>query len=101
MTIAFIFFFIVLGVVSYFNLGIEETPSIDYPIVTVRVVYYGANPSEIELQVIRQIEEVISELSDIKRVASRAYDNLGYIIIEFNLGVDVNQKTIEVKGGEK
>lgn len=97
MTIAFIFFFVVLGLVSYFNLGIEETPKVDYPIVTVRVTYYGANPSEIELQVIKQIEEVISELSDIKRVQSRAYDNLGYVIIEFNLGVDVNQKTIEVK----
>lgn len=97
MTIAFIFFFIVLGCVSYFNLGIEDTPSIDYPLVSVKVVYAGATPSEIESQVVKPIEEAISELSEIKKVQSRCYDSLGYVIIEFNLGVDVNQKNIEVK----
>ena len=96
-TIAFILFFVVLGFVSYFNLGIEETPKIDFPIVTVKVVYSGANPVEVESQVVKKIEEVVNEISDIKNIQSRCYDNYGFIFIEFNLGVKIDNKAIEVK----
>ena len=96
-TIMFILFFVVLGVVSYFNLPIEADPKIDFPIVTVKVVYPGATPIEVETQVINEIEDAVSEISSIKKMRSDSYENFGFVFIEFFLGTDVNIKSIEVK----
>jgi len=96
-TIMFVSVFMVLGLVAYFNLNIEETPRIDFPIVTIETIYPGATPFEVETQIINKIEDVISEISEIKKLNSNAYDGLGYVQIEFLLSADVNIKSIEVK----
>jgi len=96
-TIVFVSFFIVLGIVSFFNLNIEETPKIDFPIITVKVTYPGATPSEIETQIIKKIENAISEISELKHVNSYAYESYAQVVIEFMLEADVNIKSIEVK----
>jgi len=55
------------------------------------------SPEQIESQAIRKVEEVISEISEIKKIEARAYENFGYVLIEFFLSADVNVKSIEVK----
>ncbi len=96
-TIMFVSVFMVLGIVAYFNLNIEETPRIDFPIVTVETIYPGATPFEVETQVVNKIEDEIAEISEIKKINSNSYDGLGYVQIEFLLSADVNVKSIEVK----
>ena len=96
-TIMFVMVFVVLGIAAYFTLNIEEFPSVDFPIVTVTVQYPGATPLEVETLVIDKIEDAVSELSEIKKIRSESYDNLGYVYIEFLLSADVNVKSIEVK----
>ena len=77
-TIMFVSVFVVLGALSYFNLFIENTPNIEFPIVTVRVVYPGASPIEVETQMIKKIEDVLSELSEIDKISSRSFENFGF-----------------------
>lgn len=96
-TIMFVGVFMVLGIVAYFNLNIEETPKIDFPIVTVETVYPGATPFEVETQIVNKIEDEIAEISEIKKIESNSYDGLGYVQVEFLLSADVNVKSIEVK----
>jgi hydrophobic/amphiphilic exporter-1 (mainly G- bacteria), HAE1 family len=96
-TIVFVLFFVVLGIVSYLNLYTELTPKVDFPIITIGVVYPGATPDEVENQIIKDIEDVVSEISEIDKIKSRAYENFAMITIEFDLGVDVDIKSIEVK----
>ncbi|MFA6637174.1 MAG: efflux RND transporter permease subunit [Candidatus Omnitrophota bacterium] len=96
-TIMFVLIFVVLGFVAYIDLPIEELPQVDFPIVTVSVVYPGATPLEVETQVINKIEEEVSEIADLKKIRSDSYESLGFIFIEFELGSDVNIKSIEVK----
>ena len=38
-----------------------------------------------------------AEVSELKTITSQAYENSGFVIAEFNLGVDVNDKATEVK----
>ena len=97
MTIILVTFFVVLGIVSYSNLFVELMPKIDFPLVTVKVEYPGATPFEVETQVVKKIEDVVSELSEIKKLYSRSYESYGFVIIEFNLGVNANIKSIEAK----
>lgn len=96
-TIIFIAIFMVMGFVSIGNLVIEDTPKIDFPIITVQTVYGGASPEEIETQILKKIEDAISEISQIKKVTSEARDSYGVVVIEFLIEADVNIKSIEVK----
>jgi HAE1 family hydrophobic/amphiphilic exporter-1 len=96
-TIMFVLVFVVLGVYSYANLPIEKTPKMDFPIVTVSVTYPGATPLEVETLVVKKIEDVVAEISEIKKIKSQAYESLAYISIEFLIEADVNVKSIEVK----
>ena len=97
MTVVFVAIFVVLGFFSYQRLIVEKTPKIDFPVVTVQVIYPGASPLDIENQVVRRVEDAVSEVSEIKKMNSRALESVGLVVIEFNLGVDINTKSIEVK----
>jgi len=96
-TIMFVCVFVVLGIFSFYTLSIERTPKVDFPIVTVSVEYPGATPLEVETLVVKQIEDAVSELSEIDQIRSQSYDGFGYIFVEFLLSADVNVKSIEVK----
>ncbi|MDD5573795.1 MAG: efflux RND transporter permease subunit [Candidatus Omnitrophica bacterium] len=96
-TIMFVLVFVVLGIYSYANLPIEKTPKMDFPIVTVSVTYPGATPLEVETLVVKKIEDVVAEISEIKKIKSHAYESLAFISIEFLIEADVNVKSIEVK----
>ncbi len=96
-TIVFVFVFVLLGFVSYFNLNVEQSPRIEFPLVSVNVTYPGASPEEIEIQILKKIEDVVVEISEIKKIEGRAFENFGYLLVEFNLSADVNVKASEVK----
>ena len=96
-TLMFVLLWVVLGFVSFPNMNIERTPSVDFPMVTATFVYPGATPEEIESQIIKRAEDAISEVSELKTITSQAYENSGFVMAEFNLGVDVNDKATEVK----
>ncbi|MBD64643.1 MAG: hypothetical protein CME62_05525 [Halobacteriovoraceae bacterium] len=97
MTIVFILVFVVLGLFSYRNLIIEATPRIDYPIVSISMPYPGATPIEVETQLLKKIEDVVAEISDIKKINGNAYESFGLLMVEFDISADVNTKAIEIK----
>ena len=86
-TIMFVSFFAILGLVSFPNMNIERTPSVDFPYVTSTFVYPGATPEEIESQVIKKAENAVSEVSGVKKITSQVFENSGFVMTEFNLGV--------------
>ena len=96
-TIMFVLFFVVLGLVSFPKMNIERTPSVDFPYVTVTFVYPGASSDEIETQVVKKAENAMSEVAGVKKITSQVYENSAYVISEFNLGVNVDDKANEVK----
>lgn len=96
-TVMFVLLFVVLGIVSYPKMNIERTPALDFPMVTATFVYPGAAPAEIESQVVKKAEDAISQVSELKKITAQAFENGGYVMAEFNLGINVNDKASEVK----
>lgn len=96
-TIMFVLFFVVLGIVSFPKMNIERTPSVEFPYVTATFVYPGASSEEIETQVVKRAENAMSEVSAVKKITSQVYENSAFIMAEFNLGVNVDDKANEVK----
>ena len=96
-TVMFVLLFVVLGIVAYPKMNVERTPALDFPMVTATFIYPGAAPAEIESQVIKKAEDAMSQVPELKKLTSQAFENGGYVMAEFNLGVNVNDKASEVK----
>lgn len=96
-TIIFIAVFMVLGLSSIGNMIIEPTPKVEFPLVSIETIYPGASPDEIETQILKRIEDAISEVSEIKKINGTARENFGIVMVEFNIEADVNVKSIEIK----
>ncbi|MCB0279141.1 MAG: efflux RND transporter permease subunit, partial [Calditrichaeota bacterium] len=88
---------VVAGFVSLQSLSIDFLPEVNFPIVTVRTIYPGTGPKEIETLITEKIEDAISPISGIKKLNSTSIEGASIVIIQFELGIDVDVVAIEVK----
>ena len=86
-----------LGGYSYFTLGVDLLPGIEFPYVTATTVYPGAGPEEVETQVTEHVEDAVSQIANVKSLLSFSQDNVSTVIVEFELGVDPDLAAIDVK----
>jgi hydrophobic/amphiphilic exporter-1 (mainly G- bacteria), HAE1 family len=80
---------VVLGIVAYGRLAIDEYPDVTYPVVSVQVTYPGASPETVALEVARPIEEAVNTTQGIREVSSTSQQGNARIRVMFNLGVDI------------
>ncbi len=97
---------LVMGLFSYRQLGIDQFPDIDYPVVVVTTNYPGASPETVETEISRKIEESVNAVAGIKTLTSRSYEGRSIVIAEFELSVpsagalqDVREKVQQVRAG--
>ncbi len=88
---------IIFGIVAYISLPIDLMPNIELPYVTVQAMYIGAGPEEIENSVIKPVEEQLSTVSGVKNITAYALEGVAFVILEFNLGIDPDIASIDVK----
>ncbi|HSJ05563.1 MAG TPA: efflux RND transporter permease subunit [Longimicrobiales bacterium] len=89
--------FLVLGLFGFMRLNTDLFPEVEFPVVSVITVYPGAGPEEIESQVTDRIEEAISSLAALDVLMSYSQENVSMVIVQFDLGVDVDQAAIDVR----
>ncbi|MBM2816745.1 MAG: acriflavin resistance protein, partial [Ignavibacteria bacterium] len=88
---------LLFGIISYTFLGIREYPSIDPPIITVSVVYVGANADVIETQITEPLEENINGIAGIRSLTSVSRDGRSQITVEFSIEVDLEAAANDVR----
>lgn len=88
---------VVFGVVLYKKLTVDLFPEVTFPIVTVTVVYPGADPETMESQVADPIEEAVNSLSGIRTLRSASLESVAQVFIEFELGVDIDVATQDAR----
>ncbi|TVR07320.1 MAG: efflux RND transporter permease subunit [Phormidium sp. GEM2.Bin31] len=86
-----------VGLTSFFQLGIDNTPNIDLPVVQVTVTQPGAGPSELESQVTQPIEDAVAGLGNIDELQSTVNDGVSVTTINFVLGTDTDRVTNDVR----
>src|ERR1700733_15944036 len=87
----------IVGVFSFFNLGIDESPNIDLPIVSVTVTESGAAPSELETEVTRKVEDAVAGIGNIKHITSTINEGISTTTIEFELGTNTDRSVNDVR----
>ncbi|MEA1952404.1 MAG: efflux RND transporter permease subunit, partial [Planctomycetota bacterium] len=88
---------VVFGIVSYRTIGVNLFPEVDFPVVTITVVYEGADPETIESEVVDKIEEAVNTISGIKSLRSESIEGLGQVFVEFKLENDVDVVSQDVR----
>src|SRR5690349_12818606 len=80
---------VVLGVVGYQRLAVDEYPDITYPTVMINTSYPGASPQTMERQISRPIEEAVNTVQGMYEVSSTSIQGVSLVRLQFNLGVDI------------
>ncbi len=88
---------LVFGLVAYPKIGVDLFPNVDFPFVTVTAVYPGADPESIESKVVDKLEEAINTINGIKMLRSTSTENVGLVVVQFELERDVDQCVQDVR----
>ena len=88
-------FFVVLGLYSYWRIGVELLPEINTPYVAVNVKYAGASAESVEQEVIKPLEDALSSVSGVKRMTSTANAEKASILLEMELSTNADYAAID------
>ncbi len=89
--------FVVMGLIGYQRLAIDQFPNVDIPVVVVQMDYPGASPEIVEAEVTKKVEEAVNTVAGISVLSSRSYEGSSVTIIEFDLGVDGRKAADDVR----
>lgn len=85
------------GGVSFFELGIDRFPKVDFPTVFVRTTYPGAAAEEMETEISQLIEDAVSTVEGIDELRSISSEGTSTVLLTFRLDRDVNVAAQDVR----
>lgn len=88
---------VIIGARSYNEMKLARFPNVDFPVVSVSVVWPGASPEDIEDKVVTKIEEAVSGIAGIDELTGRAGESYGAVIIQFQDGIDGDAAAVDVQ----
>src|SRR5262245_38708125 len=74
---------VAVGAFSYFAIGVDRFPSVDFTIITITVINRGASPEEIETEITEKVESAVSPISGIDELRSTSAEGVSQVFITF------------------
>jgi hydrophobic/amphiphilic exporter-1 (mainly G- bacteria), HAE1 family len=87
----------VVGIFSFFSLGVDLFPKIDFPTITVTVVNPGASPREIETEITDKIEAAVNTISGIDELRSTSVEGVSQVFVQFLLDKNPDVAAQEIR----
>ncbi|HEU4402020.1 MAG TPA: efflux RND transporter permease subunit [Candidatus Polarisedimenticolia bacterium] len=95
----------VIGGIAVARLPLAFLPTVDLPQIGVQIPYPNSNPTQIEKEITKPVEEVLSTLAGVKKLSSTSTADSAEFQLEFNWGqsldvvrMQVGEKLDQVKG---
>ncbi len=88
---------ILMGIIHYGRMNVDEMPDTSLPYVSVSITYEGAQPEQVDAQVTQKVEEAIGEARGVKHIESTSREGQAEINVEFNFGVNPTEAAQEVR----
>src|SRR3989338_5085044 len=88
---------IVFGGIAYKDLGVSQMPEIDFPVLSVSVIWEGAAPEVMESDVADVIEDAVMSAEGLREVSSTTRQGSTDIKLEFALERDIDVALQEVQ----
>ncbi len=88
---------VVLGVVSYPEIGVDLFPRVELPIVNIITTLKGASPEIMDIDVTDKIEEAVNTINGVKSITSTSAEGVSSITVEFVLERDIDLAVQDVR----
>ncbi len=88
---------VTLGIIGYNNMGVDLLPDVEYPTITVIIIYPGASAEEMENLITKPVEDALGTLSGLDSIISTSKENVAYITAKFGLGTDIKYAEMKIK----
>src|ERR1035438_188033 len=88
---------VVVGIFSYFTLGVDLFPKVDIPTCVVIVSNPGASPEEIETEISKKVEDAVNTISQVDEVRSTSSEGQSMVTIQFELSKNGDVAAQEVQ----
>lgn len=85
------------GTFGFLNLEKEAFPAADFNGASVSISWPGASPQDVEDQIVVRLEEVVADIDGLKRMTGTAREGVGYVNLESELDIDIDDFVDEVK----
>ncbi|WP_457748713.1 efflux RND transporter permease subunit [Sulfurimonas sp.] len=96
-TLMYVFTLVIFGYMSFKSMSVALYPNVDFPIVTVKTLYPGAEATTVESQVTEKIEEAISRIGGVDTITSTSSDGISVIMVKFFLARNIDEATNDVR----
>lgn len=87
---------VMFGIIGLTAMPVQLTPNVDRPEITVRTAWPGRSPQEIVDEIIKEQEEQLKNVANLKTMRSTSQEGEGTIALEFYLGTDIARALQEV-----
>jgi HAE1 family hydrophobic/amphiphilic exporter-1 len=88
---------LVFGLLGYNQLGVDQFPEMEFPVVTVTAQLEGAAPEVMEEDVTEVLEEQLNTIGGLRSLSSKTFHGATTVIAEFELERDLDQATQDVR----
>jgi HAE1 family hydrophobic/amphiphilic exporter-1 len=88
---------VVFGVLGYSQLGVDQFPNMEFPVVTVTAALEGAAPEVVEEDVTEVLEEHLNTIGGLRSLRSTTLQGVAFIVVEFELNRDIDQAAQDVR----
>src|SRR5262245_28830047 len=88
---------LVVGYASYQQLGVDQFPKVDLPMITVITRLPGASPEDVETDISDKLEGAINTISGIDELRSISSEGVSQILVAFVLEKSVDVAAQEVR----
>lgn len=96
-TLMYVVTLMIFGWMSYKSMPSALFPNVDFPIVTIKTVYPGAEASTIESQVTQEIEEAISSIAGVDSMMSTSSEGVSIVTVKFFLERNIDEAANDVR----
>lgn len=81
---------LVIGGIAMSRVKLAFLPEVDAPFIGVQVPYPNSNPTQIEKEITKPIEEALATLSGVKKLSSNSSADNAEVFMEFDWGQDID-----------
>ncbi|MCG8508493.1 MAG: efflux RND transporter permease subunit, partial [Rhodospirillales bacterium] len=87
---------VMFGLVSLQTIPIQLTPDVERPVITIRTIWPGAAPAEVEREIVNRQEEVLRGIEGLEEIRSTSRDGSAFVTLEFRIGQDMDRALLLV-----
>ena len=88
---------ILFGVLSYFQLPVNDLPAVDYPVIQVSVGYPGASPDTVANNIATPLERQFMTINGLEVVTSQSTQGFATLTLQFALDKNIDAAATDVQ----